>query len=53
MDDDKFLRLLHINEELMNICQWLNETQNNVLASKIFPVSQELMRLVLELSVEK
>jgi hypothetical protein len=53
MDDDKFLRLLQINGEIIEICQWLNENQNNILASKIIPISQELTRLVLELSVEK
>lgn len=53
MNDDKLLRLLHINEELIEICQWLNENQNNIVASKIIPVSDELTRLVLELRVEK
>jgi hypothetical protein len=53
MKDDKLLRLLHINEELIEICQWLNENQNNILASKIIPISDELTRLVLDLRVEK
>ena len=52
MDDIKFLQLLHINGELSEICQWLNENQHTTLASRIVPIRDELTRLVLELSVE-
>jgi hypothetical protein len=53
MDDDKFLRLLHINEELMNICQWLSENHDDKLASRIIPITDDLTHLITELSVGK
>ena len=52
MKDDKLLRLLHINEELIELCQSLNENQNSTLASQIVPITDELTRLVLEMSLE-
>ena len=51
MDDSKFMQLLNINSELIEICNWLRDNQNTALESKIIPVTDELTRLVLELSV--
>ena len=53
MDDAKFFRLLHINEELIEMCKRLNENTDPALASNIRSISDELTLLVLELSVEK
>ena len=53
MEDAKFFRLLHINEELIEICKRLNENTDATLSSQIRSVSDELILLVLELSVEK
>jgi len=53
MDDGKFLRLLHINEELIEICQWLNENQSGELRSRIIPLTDDLTQLIAELSVGK
>lgn len=52
MDNNKFLPLLNINWELIEICKWLRENPNTALQSKIVPLTDELTRLVLELSVE-
>jgi len=51
MDDTKFMQLLNINSELIDLCRWVRENQNTVLESKIIPLTDELTRLVLELSV--
>ena len=51
MDDSKFMQLLNINSELIEICNWLRDNQNTALESRIIPVTDELTRLVLELSV--
>jgi hypothetical protein len=53
MDDGKFLRLLHINEELIEICRWLNESHNAELLSRINPLTDDLTELIAELSVGK
>ena len=47
MDADRFLRLLHINEELMEIRQG-----NSAVASKLNPLIDELTRLLGEMRVE-
>jgi hypothetical protein len=52
MDDMKFMQLLNINSELIDICRWLRESENTAVESKIIPVIDELTRLVLELSVD-
>ena len=52
MDNSKFLPLLNINSELIEICRWLKENPNTALESRIVPLTNELTRLVLELSVE-
>jgi len=53
MNDERLLRLLHINEELIEICQWLNENKNSELASHFVPITDELTRLIFEISMEK
>lgn len=52
MDNSKFLPLLNINWELIEVCKWLKENQNPTLESKIVPITDELTRVMLELSVE-
>jgi hypothetical protein len=47
MDADKFLRLLHINEELREICQ-----HNSSVASNLNPVIDDLTCLLGEMSLE-
>ena len=53
MDNDKFLRLLKINEELMEVCDWLNERSDTTTASRLIPITDDLTRLVAELSIER
>lgn len=52
MDAEKLLRLLHIDEELIEICQWLNERHEIDTASRLIPVADHLTRLVAEVSTE-
>ncbi len=47
MDADTFLRLLHINEELMEIRQ-----RNSAVASNLNPLIDDLTRLLGEMSLE-
>ena len=49
MDDSKFLQLLNINWELIEICKWLKENQDSAIESMIVPITDELTQLVLEL----
>jgi hypothetical protein len=53
MDDDKFLRLLKINEELMDVCDWLNERRDTSTASRLIPITGDLTRPIAKLSMER
>jgi hypothetical protein len=53
MDKDRFLRLLKINEELMDVCDWLNQRSDPTTASRLIPITDDLTRLVAELSMER
>jgi hypothetical protein len=51
MDKSKFIQLLNINWELIEVCKWLKDTQNPALESMIVPIKDELTQLVLELGL--
>ena len=52
LDDEKVLRLLHIDEELVDICQWLREERETELIARLIPLTDELTRLLDELGLE-
>ena len=53
LDDEKILRLLHIDEELLNICQWLSQQRETAIVARLIPLTDELTRLLDELGLEK
>jgi hypothetical protein len=53
MDNDKFLRLLKINEELMEVCDWLSEQRDTTTASRLISITDDLTPLVAEISMER
>ena len=53
VDNDKLLRLLNINEELMDVCDWLNEQHYTKTASRLIPITDNLTRLAAETSTER
>jgi hypothetical protein len=53
LDDEKILRLLHIDEELLNICQWLSQQRETAIVARLIPLTNELTRLLDELGLEK
>jgi hypothetical protein len=53
LDDEKVLRLLHIDEELIVICQWLREHRETALIARLIPLTDELTRLLDELGLDK
>ena len=46
MDDEKFLRLLHIEEELILISHWVQENRDEEIAAKLNPLIDDLTRLL-------
>ena len=53
MDAEKFLRLLHIDEELIQISHWLNENRNREIAARLNPLIDDLTNLIREMKVDK
>jgi hypothetical protein len=51
MGNGKFLHLVNINWELIEVCRWLRENENTTLESMIAPLKDELTQLVLALDV--
>ena len=53
LDDEKILRLLHIDEELLNICQWLSQQRETAIVARLIPLTDDLTQLLDELGLEK
>ena len=53
IDDATFERLLKTNEELMEICQSLNEQREFDTASRLIPIADDLTHLVAEITMQK
>jgi hypothetical protein len=48
MDDDTLRRLLGINDQLFQVCKWLNEKRETDISSRLIPLVDELTRILLE-----
>ena len=53
LDDEKVLRLLHIDEELMEICHWLSEQRESQIVARLIPLADDLTVLLDQLGLEK
>ena len=53
MDDEAFQRLNRIDDQLIEVCRWLNEKNDIATASRLIPIMDGLTRLVAELSVKR
>lgn len=53
IDDATFERLLKTNEELMEICQSLNEHREFDTASRLIPIVDDLTNLITEIAMQK
>ena len=53
MNDETFQRLSRIDEQLIELCNWLNEKHDVATVSKLIPIMDDLTSLLAELSVKK
>ena len=44
IDDDTLKQLLRINDELLQLCKWLNEKRDMETSSRLIPVVDDLAR---------
>ena len=45
MDDDTYQCLSRIDEQLMELCRWLNEKREFATASRLIPITDDLTRV--------
>ena len=48
IDDDTLKQLLRINDELLDLCNWLNEKRDMETSSRLIPVVDDLAHLLIE-----
>ncbi len=53
IDDDTLKELLRINDELMQLCKWLNERRDMATSSRLIPLVDDLTHILLEAGKNK
>ena len=48
IDDDTLKQLLRINDELMQLCKWLNEKRDMKTSSRLIPLVDDLTHILIE-----
>jgi hypothetical protein len=48
MNDEQFQLLCRIDDELIQLCKWLNESRDIASASRLIPIMDEVTILVAE-----
>jgi hypothetical protein len=46
IDDDTLKQLLRIDDELMQLCKWLNERRDMTTTSKLIPLVDDLTHIL-------
>jgi len=53
IDDDTLKQLLRIDDELMQLCKWLNEKRDTEVSSRLIPLVDDLTHILLEAGKNK
>jgi hypothetical protein len=53
IDDDTLKQLLRINDELMQLCNWLNERRDMDTSSRLIPLVDDLTHILIEAGKNK
>jgi hypothetical protein len=53
IDDDTLKQLLRINDELMQLCKFLNEKRDMETSSRLIPLVDDLTRILIETGKNK
>jgi hypothetical protein len=48
IDDDTLKQLLRINDELLQLCKWLNEKRDMETSSRLIPLVDDLTHILIE-----
>jgi hypothetical protein len=53
IDDDTLKQLLRINDELLQLCKWLNEKRDMATSARLIPLVDDLTHILLEAGKNK
>jgi hypothetical protein len=53
IDDDTLKQLLRINDELLELCKWLNENRDMATSSRLIPLVDDLTHILIEAGKNK
>jgi hypothetical protein len=53
IDDDTLKQLLRINDELLQLCKWLNEKRDMATSSRFTPLVDDLSHILIEAGKNK
>jgi len=53
IDDDTLKQLLRINDELLDVCKWLNERRDMENSSRLMPLVDDLTHILIEAGKKK
>jgi hypothetical protein len=53
IDDDTLKQLLRINDELLQLCKWLNEKSDLEISSRLIPLVDDLTHVLIEAGKNK
>ena len=53
IDNDKLRQLLRINDELIQLCTWLNEKRDMETSSRLIPLVDDLTHILIEAGKNK
>ena len=53
IDDDTLKQLLRINDELLDLCNWLNEKRDMETSSRLIPLMDDLTDILIEAGKNK
>ena len=53
IDDDTLKQLLRIDDELIQLCKWLNEKRDLEVSSRLIPLVDDLTHILLDVGKNK
>jgi hypothetical protein len=53
IDDDTLKKLLRVNDELIQLCKWLNESRDMATSSRLIPLVDDLTHILIEAGKNK
>jgi hypothetical protein len=53
IEDDTLKQLLRINDQLLQLCKWLNEKRDTKISSRLIPIVDDLSHILIKAGKNK